>query len=341
MVLALTGCSAKSNDTADSLANQPAATDSPGPGTGTGSPGTGSPSASPTPRATPKATATKPRTSTPTGPTGHAPASSFALGTRTLMLSRGADRPLRTVVWYPATGAAGGSPRTNATPAAGRFPLLLFSHGLTASPESYASLTTRIAAAGFVVAAPAYPFTSSSATTFNAGDLVNQPADASYVITQVIALDTKAGDPLRGHIDTAHIAAGGHSGGGYTTVGMLSGNTRDNRLKGAIVLSGGSLGSRLSGPATPTLFIHGDSDATVPYSSGRSVYTAMTWPKAFLTIIGGDHLSSVFGTSAVTNADAKTMIDFLRWTLYGDSAARARLAGDATISGTTTWQSSL
>jgi fermentation-respiration switch protein FrsA (DUF1100 family) len=218
---------------------------------------------------------------------------------------------------------------------------MLFSHGLTASPESYANLTTRIAAAGFIVAAPAYPFTSSDAKTFNAGDLINQPADASYVISQVLSLDAKAGDPLRGHVDTAHVAAGGHSGGGYTTVGMLSGTGRDTRLKGAIVLSGGSLGGRLSGPATPTLFIHGDSDKTVPFSSGRSVYTAMTWPKAFLTIVGGDHLSSVFGSSAISNADAKTMIDFLRWTLYGDASAKGRLAGDATVAGSTTWESKL
>jgi fermentation-respiration switch protein FrsA (DUF1100 family) len=242
-------------------------------------------------------------------------------------------------VWYPASGASGGSPKTNAAPASGRFPLLLFSHGLTASPESYAALTTRIASAGFVVAAPAYPFTSSGATSFNAADLVKQPADATFVITAVAALDTTSGDPLGGHIDTAHIAAGGHSGGGYTTVGELCGSTRDTRLKSAIVLSGGSLGAKLTGPSTPTLFIHGDNDQTVPYSSGRAVYSAMTWPKAFLTILGGDHLSSVFGSTA--DADANTMIDFLRWTLYGDASARARLAGDSSISGTTTWESSL
>ncbi len=305
-----------------------------------GGPASGSPV--PTPSRT--AAAPAPPKATPTSTTstaGRSPTGTYALGIRTLNLSRGSSRPLRTVVWYPRAGSAGGTPTKDAAPASGRFPLVLFSHGLTASPEAYAPLTTRIAAAGFIVAAPAYPFTSSDAASVDPADLVNQPADGSYVITQVLALNSRAGDLLRGHIDTAHVAAGGHSAGGYTTVGMLSGNTRDSRLKGAIVLSGGSLGGRLGGPATPTLFIHGDKDATVPYATGRSVYTAMTWPKAFLTIVNGDHISSVFGSNGITDVDAKTMIDFLRWTLYNDRAARGRLAGDARDPGATTWESTL
>jgi fermentation-respiration switch protein FrsA (DUF1100 family) len=241
------------------------------------------------------------------------------------------------VIWYPATGSAARHVRTNATAAAGRFPLVLFSHGLTSSPEAYAGLAIRIAAAGFIVAAPAYPFTSAGAATFNRADVVNQPADASYVITAVLALNTHHGDVLRGHIDPAHVAAIGHSAGGYTTVGLLSGRTRDKRVKAAIVLSGGSLGGALTGPSTPTLFIHGTRDATVHYSTARGIYNTMTWPKAFLTIVGGDHYSSVFGATA--DADGKTIVDFLRFTLYGDTAARSRLPADATVNRGTRWES--
>jgi dienelactone hydrolase len=258
-----------------------------------------------------------------------------------LNLSRG-SRPLRTLVWYPATGSAGGSPKANAPAATGRFPVVLFSHGLTALPESFASITAKWAAAGFIVAAPAYPFTNGNAgDQFNAADMVNQPADATAVITAVLKLDTTSGDLLAGHIDASRVAAGGHSAGGYTTVGELSGSARDTRLTAGIVLSGGSLGAPLSGPAAKLLFVHGDMDMTVPIVTGRAVYNSTAWPKAFMTIIGGDHLSPVFNAGSASQASQVSMLDFLRWALYGDAAAKARLAGDATIAGRTSFESSL
>jgi fermentation-respiration switch protein FrsA (DUF1100 family) len=107
------------------------------------------------------------------------------------------------------------------------------------------------------------------------------------------------------------------------------------------VLSGGSLGGALSGPPAALLFVHGDQDPTVPIATGKAVYNSTAWPKAFMTIVGGDHLSPVYNDGAATGASHTTMLDFLRWSLYGDAAARNRLAGDATITGTTTFVSSL
>jgi dienelactone hydrolase len=275
----------------------------------------------------------------PTNPTVNptkAPAQPLAVGMRQVNLNRGPDRPLRTIVWYPAKGTAFGGVNSNATPANGRFPLVIFSHGLTSSPERMQGVTAKLAEAGFVVAAPAYPFTSHGAAPFNPGDMGNQPADASTVITDVLKLDTKAGDPLYGHLDPARVGAGGHSAGGYTTAGMLSGSSRDQRVKAAIIISGGWMGGQYSGPVTPVLFIHGDKDATVKYATGRAAYDKLSWPKAFVTIIGGDHASPVHNSACVA-----TMIDFLRWTLYGDAAAKSRLASDATVAGATQYESSL
>jgi dienelactone hydrolase len=264
-----------------------------------------------------------------------APMKPFAVGTRQLNLNRGQERPLRTVVWYPAKGTPGGGVRSNAIAASGRFPLVVFSHGLTSSPEAMQGVTTKLGAAGFVVAAPAYPFTSNSAAKFNVGDIGNQPADASTVITEVLKLNTRAGDALAGHLDPARVGAGGHSAGGYTTAGMLSGSTRDGRVKAGIIISGGSMGGQFSGPATPILFIHGDSDAVVKYATCHAVYDKLSWPKAFVTIIGGNHVSPLSNS-----ASTRTMIDFLRWTLYGDAAAKSRLASDATVAATSRYESS-
>src|SRR5690242_3013717 len=73
-------------------------------------------------------------------PSFAAPAQTFAVGVNQYIFTR-VDRTLRTLVFYPATGGAGGATKFNATVAAGRFPLLLFSHGLRGSPESYQALT--------------------------------------------------------------------------------------------------------------------------------------------------------------------------------------------------------
>ncbi|WP_433613154.1 alpha/beta hydrolase family protein [Dactylosporangium sp. CA-139114] len=269
------------------------------------------------------------RTATTTAPAsggGKAPTQTFAVTSSQFTFTR-AGRTLRTVVWYPKT--------------AGRYPLVLWSHGLHGSPEGYSGVTQKIAAAGFVVAAPAYPFTNDKANPFNQNDMVNQPADASAVITEVLRLDGQSGSPLAGRIDTAHVGAAGHSAGGYTTAALLSGSTRDSRLKGAVVVSGGSMGGKFSGAATPVLFIHGDADATVPYSSGKSLFDSDPWPKGLLTLIGGDHGAALWGTTAAANAVSTSMLDLFRYGLYGDSAARARLRADGTAGGVARYDGTL
>ncbi|WP_433214053.1 alpha/beta hydrolase family protein [Dactylosporangium sp. CS-047395] len=265
-------------------------------------------------------------TTAPAASSGKAPTQTFAITSSQFTFTR-AGRTLRTVVWYPKT--------------AGRYPLVLWSHGLHGSPEGYAGVTQKIAAAGFVVAAPAYPGTNDKANPFNQNDMANQPADASAVITEVLKLDGQSGSPLAGRIDTAHVGAAGHSAGGYTTAGLLSGSTRDSRLKGAVIVSGGSMGGKFSGAATPVLFIHGDADATVPYSSGKSLYDATTWPKGLLTLIGGDHGAALWGSTPAANAVSKSMLDLFRYGLYGDTAARSRLRADGTASGAAKYDGTL
>ena len=242
---------------------------------------------------------------------GEAPARSFAVKTRKLQLSRGKDRPLPTTIWYPAAGD-------------GPFPLIVFSHGLTARPGDYADILTRWARAGFVVAAAAYPHTSAGVAEFNVVDLLNQPADASFVLTQVLALNGKDGDPLAGRLDPDHVAAAGHSGGGITTLGMLSG-TRDDRLTAAIVLAGREvLPGTFAGSAVPVFFVHGKLDRTVRYAEGLAAYKAVPWPKALLTLPAAGHVVTG-GEEFDLVADATT--DFWRWSLYGDAGALRQLEG--------------
>lgn len=241
--------------------------------------------------------------------TGTAPSERFAVKVRKLQFSRGGDRPLPTTIWYPAGGD-------------GPFPVIVFSHGLGSQPSDYSDLLTRWARAGFVVAAPAYPHTSAGVADFDVIDLINQPDDASYVLTRVLALDQKDGDPLRGRLDVDHVAAAGHSGGGITTLGLLTGD-RDDRLAAAVVLSGRQvLPAPFTGPAAPVLFVHGKLDTTVRYAEGLAAFNAVPWPRAMLTVPDGGHAPT---SGKDLDLVAAATIDFWRWSLYGDATARQRL----------------
>ncbi|MET8259976.1 alpha/beta hydrolase family protein [Micromonospora sp. NPDC005553] len=256
-----------------------------------------------------------------TGPASarRAPEGSYAVGVHTLTLDPRSARPLPVTIWYPAsTGQV----------AAGRFPVVIYSHGLGSRPELHAGLTTRWAAAGFVVAAPAYPHTRQGAAHFTRADVRHQPADAWRLIRYLGDLDRSPVDPLAGHLDLTSVAAAGHSAGGFTTSGMFS-EGHPARLRAGIVIAGGGLPGSFAGPAAPVLFVHGTADPVVPVTVGRAAYARTPGPAAFLSLLGGDHGAYLAPDHPGFAPVLATTTDFLRWTLYGDRAAAARLPADA------------
>jgi fermentation-respiration switch protein FrsA (DUF1100 family) len=244
---------------------------------------------------------------------GAAPPAGASVGRQDYEFERD-GRTLHTRIWYPV--------------GPGPYPVVLFSHGLLSQPADYAALLTAWASAGFVVAAPLYPHTSLGAAAFNAYDIVNQPADASAVLSAVVALG--AGDgPLRGRLDPTRLAAAGHSAGGITTAGLFSAH-RDTRLTAGILIAGTDfLGTRFRGPAAAMLVVQGRDDDTVSCGAARTVFEAVPWSRAMLSITGGGHQTSAAEFPAVSG----TGIAFLRWSLYGGTPA---LAGPAGLGGVAT-----
>ncbi|WP_444543576.1 alpha/beta hydrolase family protein [Micromonospora okii] len=264
------------------------------------------------------ATAAAPGTAPPARP---APAGAYPVGVRTFTLDPAGARPLPVTVWYPA-GPGGVAP--------GRFPVVVFSHGLASLPELHAPLTSRWAAAGFVVAAPAYPHTRRGAARFTRADVRHQPADGWRLIRHLVRLDARRSDPLAGHLDVARFAAAGHSAGGFTTAGMLTAG-HSPRLRAGIVIAGGGLAGAFAGPSAPVLFVHGGADPIVPLSVGRAGYARAPGPAAFLTLTGQDHGAYLAPGHPGFVQVLATTTDFLRWTLYGDPAALARLRTHPTL----------
>ncbi|MEU0150527.1 alpha/beta hydrolase family protein [Micromonospora fulviviridis] len=233
-------------------------------------------------------------------------------------------------------GAASGPvPWPDAPVAAGRFPVVVYSHGLRSLPGLHAPLTTRWAAAGFVVAAPTYPRTNLRARDFTRADVRNQPADGWRLIRHLIRLDARPGNPLAGHLAVDRFAAAGHSAGGFTTAGMFtSGHPR--RLRAGIVIAGGGLAGSFAGPVAPLLFVHGGADPIVPESVGRAAYARSLGPAAFLGLPDQGHGEYLTPSHPGFAQVLAATTDFLRWTLYDDRAALRRLPADARLPGVTT-----
>ena len=196
---------------------------------------------------------------------------------------------------------------------------------MTGFPEAYRRLLTDIAAAGYVVAAPAYPLSQRGAPGgATAKEVGTQPADASFVITKTIAASNDPGW-LHGLVDPNHIGAAGHSLGGITTYNLAYNATcADPRLKAAVVMSGtaaGCPGDYFTGKVVPLLETHGDSDQTLNYKLGRSSFAKAPDPKYFFTIIGGRHSSEELGgTTEKQRALTQAIIGFLDNYLKGDAA---------------------
>jgi dienelactone hydrolase len=275
-------------------------------------------------------------------------ASEFAVGTRTVTFvdperatdangdAPGApDRTLPVLVLYPAGGAPGGATIANAKPArrAGPFPLVVFSHGFTASGPAYGEwLLRRIAAHGYVVAAPTFPLSNGQAPGGpRLVDYVNQPDDVSFVITRMLAAN-RANGPLAGLIAAKHVGAMGHSLGAITTLGVTYNRCcLDRRIDAAVPISGLQLpfgSATWAWPPVPLLLIHGDQDRTVPVRGSIAAYEDARAPKFLVTLLGAPHTPA---GPPYLDIIVNTTVDFFDRYLRGEKGALARLARDGNV----------
>ena len=194
------------------------------------------------------------------------------------------SRTLVTTIWYPAR--ASGSVAASGGP----YPLIVFAHGLGGSPQQYQQLLTAWAAAGYVVAAPLFPLSSSQTPGGpDGGDIGNQPGDMSFVIDQVLSASAAANGPLSGQVDPNDIGAAGHSNGAITTLGLVANSCcRDARVKAAVVMAGTTeglgRGSYELAKAPPLLVVSDVHDGLVPYADAVAVFNEARGPKALLTL---------------------------------------------------------
>ena len=296
----------------------------------------------------PVTTAPPTTTSVPATTTTTIPSPPFAVGTLSFTIVEPTvagqpPRDLPTTVRYPATGTPGGSDVPGASPRAGPFPLVVFSQGFDISPEAYAGLLNAWAAAGFVVADPAYPYTSPGAPGgVIRTDIVHHPSDLSYVITTLLSDSARPGGILSGLIAPSRIGVIGQSDGGDVSLAAVA-NTccRDARVRAAVILSGAELswfgGSYFTGPSVPLLVVQGTNDQVMnPVTCSVTLYNQAPEPKYYLSMIGQTHLSAYVPPGPARDEVERVTIDFLNAYLNHSPPALSALANAGDVAGLAT-----
>ena len=210
-----------------------------------------------------------------------------------------ADRRLDTWIWYPAASEGADAPLSEGAP----WPLVVYSHGTYGRPDNATHFCEFLARRGYVVAASAFPLTSSvSHTKLPAADVSDggsQPGDVSFLIDSLLA-HPRFG-PL---IDAERIGATGISLGGITTYFASFGHpTRDPRIKASAPIAPGDppyaalgfgLGFNGVTPApvsVPALLLVGDADVFEAQTAGsEAAYARLRPPKYRVDIRAAPHV---------------------------------------------------
>ena len=268
---------------------------------------------------------------------GTLPAPPYAVGvTHVTYVDAARGRTIPVTLRYPVMGTAGDGEAQDEIADVGEYPLVVLAHGFDVSAETYRALEHQLAAAGFVVAAPDFPLTSSAVTDSpDESDVSNQAADVSFVITELLD-PSSVPDGLSGAIADTPVGVVGHSDGGVTAAAVAYNSTvADPRIGAAVILSGAEArydGLWFTTQSPPLLAVHGTDDEVNPLESSEQLFDDATGSKMLVTVDGGSHLGP-FTTDPGEPAVGALVGDFLRAHLSGDAAAAQRLGNDADVAG--------
>jgi dienelactone hydrolase len=252
-------------------------------------------------------------------------------------------RPLVTVIRYPATGDPSRVDGLDSPPArsSGPFPLVVFGHGFDSTPAVYARLLQAWARAGYVVAAPLFPLSNANAPGgADESDIVNQPADMSFVITRILAASAADHGILSGLVDPHEIAVSGQSDGAATArATAYDRRYLDRRVDAAVILSGAEVlpGEYFRDANPPLLASQGTADVVNLPKYTYDFFHAAHTPKFLLRLLGARHLGPYTNEQPQLGVVERVTIAFLDRYLKRLPGSRSRLWSTADVPGIATF----
>lgn len=252
------------------------------------------------------------------GPTSYSEAGPYAVGERTLRLGSG----VKVEVWYPAEAAdVAGLPEATydivewlpeqlkemlpegasvtypsggvrgVPVAAGKFPLVVFSHGYAGFRTQSSELTAAIASWGFVVASPDHPSRNLTKVLFGPPGTTTDLQDLDATITLMGRKATNANSAFRRHLDLTHVGVVGHSAGGRAVENLAAADKRVDTFVGMAGASVGALDEEAPKvPRVPGLLLAATADGIVGLDRMDQAYDAMRKPKRIVYFGGFGHL---------------------------------------------------
>src|SRR5436190_8513283 len=202
-----------------------------------------------------------------------------------------------------------------------KWPVLLFSPGLSLPREMYTALCVDLASRGYVVVALSEPYESGVAVLAGGHvigqtthpDVMGPPphralerlidirtADSSFALDQLSRLgQLEPNSPLAGHLDLEHVGIAGHSLGGATAVQVMA---SDPRFKVGVNLDGKLFGKEPEARLDrPFLWIQSGDAKTAEYTQGRDrLLGGLHSSGSLVTVRGSTHISFTDSPSYLT-----------------------------------------
>lgn len=244
------------------------------------------------------------------------------------------DRTLPIDIWYPADGTHAGQDHDpaqladhpfaqphhavpGATPAAGSYPLIAFSHGNSGLRRQSTFLTTHLASWGFMVVAPDHTgntFPEMQGIDEEQRKAIHLAARAARPGDLTTAIDAAIDDPEVPRVDATRIGALGHSFGGWTAMKMARQDDRVRAVCGLAPAAEPFVGRKAFEPdelpldrGTPALIIAGVEDVLVEIDASiLSVYERLVAPRAVVGITGADHFHFCDGIELLHSVHQQT-----------------------------------
>jgi predicted dienelactone hydrolase len=190
-------------------------------------------------------------------------------------------------LWYPAVEDDGVAP--------GLHPLVIFSHGFGSDYSSGEYLAENLASRGYIVLSMSYPLTNMDAPGGPlVRDVANQPADISFFIDSLLAMDADQDSFLYQRLDASTIGVMGISLGGMTTtMAAFHPSKGDERIKAAISLAGPSAmfsDKFYQHKVLPFLMIAAEQDVLVNYVTNAQPILERVGGATLINIKGGSHI---------------------------------------------------